>query len=51
MNIELTNVWIKLPIGIVLPLTNSFDGEWLGKISTNGAGVQVKYAFGPPLFW
>ncbi len=51
MNIELTNVWIKLPIGIVLPLTNSFGGEWLGKISTNGAGVQVKYAFGPPLFW
>jgi hypothetical protein len=51
MNIELTNVWIKLPFGLVLPLTNSFDARWLGKITTNGAGVQVKYTFGPPLFW
>lgn len=51
MNIELTNVWIKLPFGLALPLTNSFDAEWLGKITTNGAGVQVKYDLGRPLFW
>lgn len=50
MNIELTNVWIKLPIGLVVPLTNSFAAEWLGKIATNGSGVQVNYDFGPVHF-
>jgi len=51
MNIELTNVWIKLPFGLALPLTNAFDAQWLGKITTNGANVHVKYDLGPPLFW
>jgi hypothetical protein len=51
MNIELTNVWIKLPFGLALPLTNSFTADWLGKISTNGPGVQVNYSLGPPIFW
>jgi hypothetical protein len=50
MNVELTNVWIKLPFGLALPLTNSFTGDWLGKITTNG-NVNVKYSLGPPLFW
>ena len=50
MNIELTNVWIKLPFGLALPLTNSFTADWLGKITTNG-NVNVKYNLGPPLFW
>jgi hypothetical protein len=51
MNIELTNVWIKLPFGLALPLTNALDAEWLGKTTTNGVGVHVKYDLGPPLFW
>lgn len=50
MNIELTNVWIKLPFGLALPLTNSFTADWLGKISTNGSGVHVNYSLGSPLF-
>ena len=50
MNVELTNVWIKLPFGLALPLTNSFTADWLGKITTNG-NVNVKYSLGPPLFW
>jgi hypothetical protein len=50
MNIELTNVWIKLPFGLALPLTDSFTADWLGKITTNG-NVHVKYSLGPPLFW
>jgi hypothetical protein len=50
MNINLTNVWIKLPSGFIFPLTNSFDGKWVGKISTNGAGVNVKYGLGPLFF-
>lgn len=51
MNIELTNVWIKLPFGLALPITNSFAADWLGKISTNGPGVHVNYNLGLPLFW
>lgn len=45
MNIELTNVLIKHPSGLILPLT-SFDGQSLGKVSTNGADVNVKYGLG-----
>ena len=51
MDIQMTNVWIKLPFGPVVPLTNSFEAEWLGKITTNGAGVEVKYDLLPPFFW
>jgi hypothetical protein len=49
MNVDLTNVWIKLPFGLALPLTNSFTADWLGKITTNG-NVNVKYNLGLPLF-
>jgi hypothetical protein len=45
MNIELTNVLIKYPGGLILPLT-SFDAGWLGKVSTNGADVNVQYRLG-----
>jgi hypothetical protein len=51
MNIDLTNVWIKLPFGLTLPLTNSFEAGWLGKITTNGSGTNVKYNLGSPFFW
>jgi hypothetical protein len=50
MKIDLTNVWIKSPGGIVLPLLNPFDAAWFGKVSTNG-DVDVKYGLGlTPLF-
>jgi hypothetical protein len=51
MDIEMTNVWIKMPSGLVLPLTNKADAEWVGRITTNGADVQVKYDLRPLLFW
>jgi hypothetical protein len=47
MNIELTNILIKDPIGFILPLTN-FDADSFGKVKTNGADVNVKYDFGAP---
>jgi len=50
MKINLTNVWIKSPSGVVLPLLNPFDAAWFGKVSTNG-DVNVKYGLGlTPLF-
>jgi len=42
MKIGLTNVWIKSRDGFVLPLLNPFEGEWFGKVSTNG-DVDVQY--------
>jgi hypothetical protein len=51
MNIDMTNVWIKLPSGFIFPLTGSFDAKWIGKISTNGSKVNVKYGLGQPFFW
>jgi hypothetical protein len=49
MKIDLTNVWIKSRDGFVLPLLNPFEGEWFGKVSTNG-DVDVNYGLGltPP---
>jgi hypothetical protein len=50
MKIDLTNVWIKSPAGVVLPLLNPFDAGWFGEVSTNG-DVDVKYGLGlTPLF-
>ncbi len=50
MNIGLTNVWIKSPAGIVLPLLNPVDAAWFGNVSING-DVNVKYSLGiTPLF-
>jgi hypothetical protein len=43
MNIELTDVVVRLANGFAWPLT-SFDGGPLGKISTNGGGVDLKYS-------
>lgn len=37
MNIDLTNVLIKLPSGFIVPLTNDLDAKWFGKVLTNGA--------------
>ncbi len=51
MNIEMTNVFIKTPIGLILPLTGSFDAAWVGKISTNGSGVSVKYDLSAPVLF
>ena len=42
MNINLTNVWVKIPSGLVLPLA-SIDAATVGKVSTNGTGVTVRY--------
>ena len=42
MKINLANVWIKTPDGIVLPLLNAFDAAWFGKVTTNG-NVEVNY--------
>jgi len=47
MNINLTNVFVKLPIGIWLPLLN-FDSVAVGKISTNGTNVNIVYDLGLP---
>ncbi len=47
MQVNLINVFIKQPFGLVLPLM-SFDGAYLGNISTHGAMVQVNYALGLP---
>ncbi len=47
MNINLTNILIKQPYGLVLPLLN-FDGPYLGKISTHGSVVNVNYGLGLP---
>jgi hypothetical protein len=44
MNIGLTNVFIKAPPGIWLPLTSA-DALLVGKITTNG-NVNIKYGFG-----
>ena len=51
MNIDLTNVLIKLPDGCVLPLTNSFEAKWVGKVLTNGADVNVRYRVSAPDFY
>ena len=50
MKVNLTNVWIKSPNGVVLPLLNPSDAGWFGKVSTNG-NVNVNYGLGlTPLF-
>ncbi len=46
MNVNLTNILIKQQNGFVLPLPE-FDGAFLGKISTQGSFVNVKYNLGP----
>jgi hypothetical protein len=46
MNIGLTNVFIKAPPGIWLPLTSA-DAKLVGKIGTSG-NVNIKYSFGLP---
>ena len=47
MTVNLTNILIKQPYGLVLPLLN-FDGGYLGKISTHGSVVNVNYGLGLP---
>jgi hypothetical protein len=47
MNIGLTNVLIKLPDGIWVPLVNITAGS-IGKVRTNGQNVNVNYRFGFP---
>jgi hypothetical protein len=51
MSIDLTNVLIKLPSGFILPLTNKFDAFWVGKVLTNGPGVDVNYSLSAPDFF
>jgi hypothetical protein len=46
MDINLTNIFIKLPFGLALPLLN-FGGAFFGKISTHGSVVKVNYGLGP----
>jgi hypothetical protein len=46
MNISLTNVFMKLPNGIWLPILN-FDSQDVGKVTTNGNNVNVDYDFTP----
>ena len=46
MDIGLTNVFIKAPPGIWLPLTSE-DALLVGKINTSG-NVNIKYSFGLP---
>jgi hypothetical protein len=47
MTVNLTNILIKQPYGLVLPLLN-FDAAYLGKISTHGSVVNVNYRLGLP---
>lgn len=47
MNIGLTNVFVQEPNGIWLPLLD-FDAGFLGKITTSGPNVTVKYRLGLP---
>jgi len=47
MNVNLTNISIRQPHGLALPLVN-FDGADVGKISTHGSVVNVNYSFGTP---
>ncbi len=47
MQVNLINMFIKQPYGLVLPLMN-FDGAYLGNISTHGNMVQVNYGLGLP---
>ena len=47
MTINLTNILIKQPYGLMLPLLN-FDGDYLGKISTHGSVVNVNYGLALP---
>jgi hypothetical protein len=47
IKVNLINVLIKQQYGLVLPLLD-FDGAYLGKISTHGSGVNVKYGLGLP---
>ena len=47
MQVNLINVFIQQPYGLVLPLQN-FDGTYFGNISTHGSMVQVNYGFGQP---
>jgi hypothetical protein len=42
MSIILNNVFVKLPGGFVVPLTE-FDAENEGKISPHGSGVNIQY--------
>ena len=46
MTVNLTNILIKQPYGLTLPLLN-FGGAYLGKISTHGSVVNVNYGLGP----
>jgi hypothetical protein len=47
MSIGLTNVFIRLPFGIWLPLTSA-DASAVGKINTNGNTVNIKYGIQLP---
>jgi hypothetical protein len=47
MNIGVTNVLIKLPDGIWVPLVG-FDAASIGKVETNGDNVNVKYGLRLP---
>jgi hypothetical protein len=47
MSIGLTNVFIRLPEGIWIPLLG-FDAGSAGKLGTNGADVNVNYCFELP---
>jgi hypothetical protein len=47
MKVNLTNVFIKQPFGLVLPLLN-LGGAYLGNISTHGSVVNVNYGLGLP---
>jgi len=44
MNIDVTNVFIKLPDGIWVPLWG-FDAGSVGRVITNGDNVDVDYSF------
>ncbi|HEX7139752.1 MAG TPA: hypothetical protein VF219_18010 [Vicinamibacterales bacterium] len=46
MNINLINVFIRLPNGTASPLTSA-DAAVLGKLTTNGNGVHVEYGLEP----
>jgi hypothetical protein len=47
MNIDLTNVFIKLRDGIPVPLLG-FDAGPVGHITTNGHNVDADYSLGLP---
>jgi hypothetical protein len=47
IDVNLTNIFIKLDGGFIVPLTE-FDGAYFGKVSTNGQGVSVNYGLQLP---